>query len=217
MEKAKRVTIQQPEPAKRKKVALEQDLRLHQAAFQGANETIHTLLEAGAQLAIQDSDGDTPFHIAVSQKSLRAVYALLNSPKSQAQLKEALEIKNLKDYTALDIAFIMDDVNILEKLLKADATIRLPTEDGPRGTLLSPSPGCLDKDIDYYVRVRIPSIDYPCKCCEREIYRAYFCPSIIETNCCKKAIHKRCLTSFIKEKKKCPICSAKKAPKQVSI
>lgn len=124
---------------------------LHFASSNGCDTVLRELLARGVNVNAQDIAGDTPIHDAIHNKNNSAVSFLVadqkinlricnkkgHSPLHLAAMKDdeitvsrilgkAPELKNARKgegYTALHIAAINDNVDVIKTLLKAQATV----------------------------------------------------------------------------------------------
>ena len=93
---------------------------LHAAAARGDAAEIMHLIQAGADVNAQDSNGRTPLHVATHRGDPAAVRALLVG-------KTDPNLLDHQRYDAVTIAAVRDDVATLRTLLSQGASARLRT------------------------------------------------------------------------------------------
>lgn len=90
---------------------------LHFASEKGYAKTCHLLLQYGAQLNVQDTNGQTPLHIAVQEEKDAVVNVFIENP----QVTGVVDLKDKFGESPLDRTVKKNDMKLLEKLLTKSA------------------------------------------------------------------------------------------------
>ncbi|XP_067831008.1 NF-kappa-B inhibitor beta-like [Heptranchias perlo] len=126
---------------------LQNDLKqtaLHLAVIVGQPEFVKKLVAAGANLVLQEKDGNTALHLACKEKATDCVQALLFPHSSElkesnlfhpSQLREQLHCYNYQGFTPLHVAVLLNDVHIVEYLLWFEVDVNAKEKCGGRTAL----------------------------------------------------------------------------------
>ncbi|XP_069765354.1 NF-kappa-B inhibitor beta-like [Narcine bancroftii] len=114
---------------------LQNDMRqtaLHLAVILGRPELIKKLVAAGANLLLQEKDGNTALHLACKEMALACVQALLfhhsshlkySSFSDPSQFRQQLHFYNYQGFMPLHVAALLNDVQIVEYLLHFEVDV----------------------------------------------------------------------------------------------
>ncbi|XP_078287293.1 NF-kappa-B inhibitor beta-like [Rhinoraja longicauda] len=105
---------------------------LHLAVILGRSELVKKLVAAGANLLLQEKDGNTALHLACKEMALACVQALLfhhstdlkySSLWDPAQFRQQLHFYNYRGFTPLHVAVLLNDVQVVEYLLHFEVDV----------------------------------------------------------------------------------------------
>eukprot|EP00210_Caulerpa_lentillifera_P001073 g1035.t1 len=96
---------------------------LHIAASQGSDELTEALLSRGANICIQDVEGNTALMLAILNRKLSTIWVLCQNSSS---VSDYIDLANNKGQTALHIACELADLALVSSLLKQGADPNLP-------------------------------------------------------------------------------------------
>ncbi|XP_051900109.1 NF-kappa-B inhibitor beta-like isoform X2 [Pristis pectinata] len=105
---------------------------LHLAVILGRPELVKKLIAAGANLLLQEKDGNTALHLACKEMALACVQALLFHHSSDlsysnlldpSQFRQQLHFYNYRGFTPLHVAVLLNDVQIVEYLLHFEVDV----------------------------------------------------------------------------------------------
>lgn len=105
---------------------------LHLAVILGRAELVTKLVAAGANLLLQEKDGNTALHLACKEMALACVQALLfqhstelkySSLLDPAQFRQQLHFYNYRGFTPLHVAVLLNDVQVVEYLLHFEVDV----------------------------------------------------------------------------------------------
>ncbi|XP_058454154.1 uncharacterized protein LOC131432097 [Malaya genurostris] len=99
---------------------------LNLAIFYGNYEIVNILIEHGASVMAKDKYGRIPLHIAIEKKAKKVVEILLK----HEQTTEMLRTSGKYERTALHLAAIYDNYEILNILIEHGASVMAKDEDG---------------------------------------------------------------------------------------
>lgn len=117
---------------------------LHQAAELGHEEAVKLLLEHGADVQAKDGDESTALHVATRHGRLPVIRALLKTTRL------GLDAESKIGGTALDIAVVAGDLDMVKVFVKAGASICVGAGD-KEGTIESAN----DDEVRDYLRKRL--------------------------------------------------------------